>query len=246
MWFPTWLGEMYAKLFSEFGGELFTFKEAMKFLGFSENKLAVAFSKLHSSRVLLIFEGRKPRLYRLLDPENFVLLASEVIRNVEKILQERYVKLLCDGFRSIRKMFDLSSFAVYGSVARGVAEKHSDVDVLVVSNDFSGSLGSRINRLYEAEDELKDELGWLRKHGVYTSLSFYPLREDEAKRIPLLFLDLTEEAIVMYDRNGFLENVLTELRARLARLGGRRIFIDRQKWYWDLKPDYRFGEEIAI
>jgi hypothetical protein len=143
-------------------------------------------------------------------------------------------------------MFDLSSFAIYGSIARGAAEKHSDIDVLVISNDFSGSIGSRIDRLYEVEDKLKDELGWLRKHGVYTSLSFYPLREDEAKRIPLLFLDLTEEAIVLYDRNSFLETVLTELKARLARLGGRRVFIDEQKWYWDLKPDYRFGEEIAI
>jgi hypothetical protein len=225
MWFPAWLGEIYAKLFSEFGVELFTFREAMKLLNSNENKLAVAFSRLHSSRVLL---------------------ASEVVQNVRKITQERYVKLLCDCFRSVRGMFELSSFAVYGSVARGVAERHSDIDVLVISNDFSGSMGSRIDQLYKAEDKLKDELSWLRRHDIYTSLSFYPLREDEAKKTPLLFLDLTEEAIVIYDRNNFLENVLTELKAKLSRLGGRRIFIDEKRWYWDLKPDYRFGEEIAI
>ena len=246
MWFPTWLGEVYVKLFSRFGTELFTFKKARDLLGFNENKLAVSFSKLHSYRVLLIFDSGKPRLYRLLDPENFVLLASEVIRNVDRIVQERYVKLLCDVFRLIQKTLDLSSFAVYGSVARGVAEKHSDIDILVVSNDFFGSIGSRIDRLYDVEVKLKDEISWLRKHGVYTSLSFYPLREDEAKRVPLLFLDLTEEAIVMYDKNRFLENILTELKARLTKLGGRRIFIDKEKWYWDLKPDYKFGEEIII
>jgi hypothetical protein len=246
MWFPAWLGEVYAKLFSMFGVELFTFKEARGFLGFDENKLAVAFSKLHSRRVLLIFEGGKPRVYRLLDPENFILLASDVVYNVDRIVQERYVKLLCDVFRLVHRMFELSSFAVYGSVARGVAERHSDIDVLVVSNDFSGSIGSRIDRLYEVEVKVREELSWLRKHGVYTGLSFYPLRESEAERIPLLFLDLTEEAIVMYDRNRFLESILTELRVRLARLGGRRVFIEKEKWYWDLKPDYKYGEEIII
>lgn len=246
MWIPTWLGEVYAKLFSKSGIEPFTFKEARAFLGFNENKLAVCFSKLHSCRVLLIFEGGKPRLYRLLDPENFILLASETVHNVDRIVQERYVKLLCDVFRLVHGIFDLSSFAVYGSVARGVAKKHSDIDVLIVSNDLSGSIGSRIDRLYDIEVELRDELSWLRKYGVYTGLSFYPLREDEAKRIPLLFLDLTEEAIVMYDKNRFLETILTELKARLARLGGRRIFVDKEKWYWDLKPDYKFGEEITI
>jgi predicted nucleotidyltransferase len=246
MWFPTWLGEVYAKLFSQFGLELFTFKEARSFLGFNENRLAVCFSKLHSCRVLLIFEGRKPRLYRLLDPENFILLASETVHNVDRIAQERYVKLLCDVFRSVQRTLDLSSFAVYGSVARGVAKEHSDIDVLVVSNDFSGSIGSRIDKLYDVEVKSRDELSWLRKHGVYTGLSFYPLREEEAKKIPLLFLDLTEEAVVMYDKNGFLERLLTELKTRLAKLGGRRIFIDRERWYWNLKPDYKFGEEVAI
>lgn len=246
MWFPAWLGEVYAKLFSKFGVELFAFKEAKSFLDFNENKLAVAFSKLHSSRVLLIFDSGRPRLYRLLDPENFILLASEVVSNVDRIAQERYVRLLCDVFRLVHETLVLSSFAVYGSVARGAAKEQSDIDVLVVSNDFSGSIGSRIDGFYDVEVKLRDELSWLKKHGVYTGLNLYPLREEEAKRVPLLFLDLAEEAVVMYDKNRFLETILTELKARLVRLGSRRIFIDKEKWYWDLKPDYKFGEEISI
>lgn len=60
-------------------------------------------------------------------------------------------------------------------------------------------------------------LGGLVCVGVYTSLSFYPLRRVEAERLPLPFLDLTEEAVIMYDRLGFLEGVLTELKAKLLR-----------------------------
>jgi len=239
------LGEVYSRLYTRFEGELFTFREARDFLSFNENKLAVAFSKLHSCRILLTFEGR-PRSYRLLDPQNFILLASNTIQNLDKIAQERYVKLLCDAFRLAFKSFDLSSFAVYGTVARGVAKKNSDIDILIVSNDFVGSLGSRIERLIRVEERLREELAWLRKRDVYTSLSFYPLREEEAERVPLLFLDLTEEAVILYDKNRFLERVLTDFKAKLLRLGAKRVFIDKENWYWDLKPDYKFGEEIPL
>ncbi len=246
MWIPSWLGEIYSRLYMRFGCELFTFREAMDFLSFNENKLAVAFSRLHSHRILLIFEAGRPRLYRLLDPQSFILLASGTLKNFNNIAQERYAKVLCEAFRLTSGLYDLSSFAVYGTVARGVAERNSDVDVLVVSNDFVDSLGSRVEGLRRVEKLLKDELAWLRKHDVYTGLSFYPLREEEAERTPLLFLDLTEDTVIFYDKNRFLEGVLAAFKARLLKLGAKRVFIDRENWYWDLKPSYKFGEEIPL
>jgi len=86
----------------------------------------------------------------------------------------------------------------------------------------------------------------LKKHGLYASLSFYPLRGDEARRLPLLFLDLTEEAAVLYDRNSFLETTLLELKRRLLKQGAKRVIVDKEHWYWDLKPDYSFGEKAEI
>jgi len=59
-------------------------------------------------------------------------------------------------------------------------------------------------------------------------------------------LDLTDDGVILYDRNRFLEATLLELKMKLLRLGARRIFIDKEKWYWDLKPDYKFGETIAV
>jgi len=211
-----------------------------------ENKLAVAFSKLHSKRVLLIFEHRKPRLYRLMKPENFFLLTSEKVQNVERVPQERYSQLICSCYEQTSKAFDIESFAVYGSVARGTATTNSDVDILLISEDLHGSVGSRIEELYEIENALEDELKWLRKHEIYTGLSFYPLRKEEAKRIPYLFLDLTEEAVILSDENHFLEKLLLGLKMKLLRRGAKRVFIDKEHWYWDLKPDYKFGEMVAI
>jgi predicted nucleotidyltransferase len=246
MWISRWLGECYSKLYAGFGLELFTFSEARDLLLFDENRLSVAFSKLHSKRALLVFGRGRPRLYRLLSPENFLLLASGVVKDVDKIASERYLNLILNCLRVLLKAVDLESFAVYGSVARGSASQTSDVDILLVSDSQEGSLGSRMEKLYHVEVMLEEELRWLRRHGVYTSLSFYPLRKDEARRLPLLFLDLTEEAVILYDRGGFLEATLLELKRELLRQGAKRVMVGKERWYWDLKPDYRLGEKVEL
>jgi len=79
--------------------ELFTFSEARDYLLFDEDRLSVAFSKLHSKRILQVFDRGRPRLYRLLDPEDFLFLASGAVRNVDKIASERYLKLVLDCLR---------------------------------------------------------------------------------------------------------------------------------------------------
>jgi len=243
MWVSRWLGECYSKLYVRFGGELFTFSEAGELLSFDRNRLSVAFSRLHSKRILVVFDRGRPRRYRLLDAENFLFLASGVVRNVDKIASERYLKLILDCLRVLLRSLDLVSFTVYGSVARGSASQYSDVDILLVSDSLEGSLGSRVEKLCQVEVALRGELEWLRRHGVYASLSLYPLRREEARRLPLLFLDLTEEAAILYDRDGFLEATLLELRRRLLERGAKRVVVDKGRWYWDLKPEYRFGEK---
>lgn len=246
MWVPKWLGECYSRLYVKFRSNLFTFNDARKLLSINENRLSVAFSKLHSKRFILVFNRSRPRLYRLLDPENMVFLASGIVKNFNGIRQERYLKLVLDCLQASLKIFDLDSFAVYGSVARGVASNMSDVDVILVSDSFSGSIASRMADMCKIEDSVTEELKWLRKNGVYTSLSFYPLRRKEAERMPILFLDLTEDAVILYDKDGFLENLLLDFRSRLTRAGAKRIFIDSKRWYWDLNPDYRCGKTIGI
>jgi len=246
MWVPRWLGECYSRLFTHFEQETFTFQQARELLSADKNKLAVAFSKLHSKRILLILDHGKPRRYRVLDPENFILITSESAKNLEKIPQERYLKLICDCFRKTSRTLNVESFAVYGSVARGSATINSDIDVLLISEDLNGSLGSRIGQLYRVEESLRPELEWLSKNKIHTGFSFYPLRKLEAQGLPTLFLDLTEDAVILYDKDHFLERMLLELKMKLLKLGARRVFIDKEKWYWDLKPDYKFGEIIEV
>ena len=60
-----------------------------------------------------------------------------------------------------------------------------------------------------------------------------------------LFLDMLEDARLLVDRDAFLERAFEALRARLARLGARRIWRGNA-WFWDLKPDYKPGEVFEL
>lgn len=94
------------------------------------------------------------------------------------------------------------------------------------------------------EKSLGDEIEWLSGKGVRAGLSFYPLRVSEAERLPDLFLNLTEDAIILYDEGRLLEGLLLELRLRLMKDGAERVYLDGGEWFWDLLPGYRHGDVI--
>lgn len=247
MWIPRWLGESYSKLYLNFKEEIFTAEKAKLVLGISNAMLNIVLSRLHLKRIVLIFEPSRPRKYRLVTPSNFLLLTADVIKNIDKIKQERYFNLIFTCFNEISKKINLTSFAVYGSVARGVAKKDSDIDILLVSKDFKDSLGLRLEALHNLiKEPIKSELNWLSNQEIMADISFHPLQESEIKKHPPILLDLVEDAIILYDKNQFLESELTIIKSKLIKMNAKRVFINEENWYWDLKPGYKFGEAIEI
>lgn len=55
----------------------------------------------------------------------------------------------------------------------------------------------------------------------------------------------SNDARILVDRDGFLQDALQGLRKRLDELGARRIWRGNA-WHWDLKPDYRPGEVFEL
>jgi hypothetical protein len=68
----------------------------------------------------------------------------------------------------------------------------------------------------------------------------------EARYHSPLYLDIVEDGILLVDRGGFFQAVLDAMRVRMRELGSRRVFLEDGSWYWDLKPDFRFGEVVEI
>jgi hypothetical protein len=77
-------------------------------------------------------------------------------------------------------------------------------------------------------------------------LDLIVLSSEELKENSLFLLDLTREAVVVFDRGAALGKVLADLSRRLSAAGSRRVETRGGAWYWDLKPGAKAGERIAV
>lgn len=135
----------------------------------------------------------------------------------------------------------LISIVLFGSVARREARVTSDIDVLIVAEGLPRSLADRRRPFLQAWDRVCAERGL--RHVERNLILKTP---DEAKVRSPLYLDLVEDAVLIVDRHGFFAQVLAGMGARMRELGSRRIHLPDGSWYWDLKPDFRFGEIVEI
>ena len=140
---------------------------------------------------------------------------------------------------------NLTSVVLFGSVARGEARGESDIDLLVVAGDLPRGAFDRRELVAPARERLLPELEALWEQGMYIDFAEVIKTEAAAQRFHLLYLDLTEEGVLLYDRNGFFAGVLEAVRQRLIELGARRRRLG-QIVYWDLKPDLKPGEKLEL
>jgi len=139
----------------------------------------------------------------------------------------------------------LVSVVVFGSVGRGTPRPDSDIDLLIVADDLPRGRIRRVQEFEAVRRLLAPALATAAAAGVSTRLAPIFKTPVEARRGSPLFFDMTEDARLLYDREGFFHGCLEDLRRRLAALGARRVWRG-DAWYWDLKPDYRPGEVFEI
>jgi hypothetical protein len=102
---------------------------------------------------------------------------------------------------------------------------------------------ARRRLLEPVREGLTPELEALRRQGIYSDFIDAIRSRREAERLSRLYLDMSEEAVLLYDRDRFLHNVLERVRKLLREAGAERHPMGRH-WYWDLKQDFAFGEIV--
>lgn len=140
----------------------------------------------------------------------------------------------------------LMAVVLYGSVARGEGTPESDIDLLIVAHGLPESLRARNRLLVDFEEGFLPELlAPYHRGGMPIDVSTKIKTPEEAQRLTPFYLDLTEEAIILYQQGRFFDEIMDRLRERLDALGAQR---QRQGGirYWKLKPDYRWGDVIEL
>jgi hypothetical protein len=155
-----------------------------------------------------------------------------------KSLLEKLTKLLQEEFQD-----KLVSVVLYGSVARGDNRKDSDIDLLLVIKDLPKTITERAILFDKVEKKLDDDIMRLMDEGYYVTFSPVLKTPEEAVTFSPIYMDMTEDAVILYDRDGFFRKVLEKTRKRLKELGFERVWLTEKSWYWR-KRDYKLGEVI--
>jgi predicted nucleotidyltransferase len=162
-------------------------------------------------------------------------------------LRERYENIVKHLLDELRERYGdrLMSVALFGSVARGTQREDSDIDFLVVARDLPRGRTARVAEFLIVESRLEPWLVAPRSELLPIALSPVFKTPEEVEAGSPLFIDMVEDARILYDRDELLEKRLERLRRRLAELGSRRVWRGNS-WYWVLKPDLTPGETITL
>ena len=155
--------------------------------------------------------------------------------------------LLEDVSASLRAKLKIRSIVLFGSLARGQERRRSDIDLIVVSEEFPKSYSARLELLRPVFREVERGEVYLQlsRKGYRFSFCAVPYRPEDLEDTPPLLLDVTEDGVILHD-DGLMRLKLAELKVKLRALGSRRVWTPAGRWYWILKPDLKLGEIIKI
>lgn len=140
---------------------------------------------------------------------------------------------------------NLTSLVVYGSVGRGTPTRDSDIDLLVIAKTLPDGRMARVSQFESVETGMAHALEQASSVGVSTRLSPIFRTEAEMALGGLIFLDMTQDALVLFDERQFFEGHIRRLAEKLKQMKSVRVQTG-STWYWVLKPDLKPGEVFEI
>lgn len=128
----------------------------------------------------------------------------------------------------------LVAAALFGSFARGTERPGSDIDLLVIV-ERSLSMEEETAVAMRTRVACTEYLVSLWKsHRAHATPHVQFLSRAAAERGSSFLLDLTREAVLVYDHGGVLENALSRLARRARALGVQRRSLPGGRWFWSM------------
>jgi len=171
-------------------------------------------------------------------------------KNIERIphrfygeLLRRYCHILWENYQE-----RLLGVAVFGSVARGDWDLDSDIDLMIVARGWDGKPAwERMRELIGLKEGLRrtDEYRNALKSGYRPIIQHYPIGAEDAFEFHRIYLDACIDSIVLYEKEGFLTNLMERVKERLVGLKARRLTTPSGRHYW-IFPDIKAGEAYQL
>lgn len=143
----------------------------------------------------------------------------------------------------------LISIVVYGSVGRGKFTGCSDIDLLIVISSSSDSILGRIHVFHDnvisKVEQTEEYKRLIDKKLPYRIMPIVYIVEGLRNHPPLM-LDMTEDSVILFDRDDIFLKEIENIKERMRVLGSKRVFLENGSWYWILKPDIKWGEIVKI
>ncbi|MFQ5710577.1 MAG: nucleotidyltransferase domain-containing protein [Candidatus Geothermarchaeales archaeon] len=185
-----------------------------------------------------------------LEKLSLILMDKPPVKNVEKIPHAAYAPVIKRYCELLHQRYGgrLMGVLLFGSIARGDWEYNSDIDLLIVVDEWDDQPAwIRVRELQRVRRRLREtrEYKTALEAGFTPIIQHYPLSLEEAKEFHRVYVDACIDGVILYDKNGFLEDIITSLRNTLAEMGARRIVIPGRGYYWVLK-EVKLGEVFKL
>lgn len=176
--------------------------------------------------------------------EPLVLMDSHLRDRLAPFRKRCFYPILQRAVASILQVYagEVTAVALFGSAARGTDSAESDLDLLVLVERRSSSpmddarTRARIARL-SADARMEEWETTRHFHQVQAVIADH----SDLDRPGPLFLDLPQDARILWDPTGMLKGGLRRFASRLRSAGARRRYSRDLGPYWDLGR--AFGED---
>ena len=122
--------------------------------------------------------------------------------------------------KSASKERDVVGIMLFGSVIKGTFNEFSDIDILVIAEDATRNLRSRLSKIQQQIEPLRDAFV---KRGSHLRISVLLLATEDLKTFRPIYLDLLDYGLTLYDCNDTLADFLMSMR----RIKHERRFSER-------------------